>query len=94
MRSYDSIAALATGGLLVYVAVSGKAPGLWALVREDAPGYAKWAVASALVLVITRSLPGKAGALGEALVTVAGVGLALAATPGVAREVKLIYGKG
>lgn len=88
MRLHDTSAALGLGALLVYVAISGKAPKVWALARADAKPIASAMVAGLILTWIAQKLPGRFGDLAEGLLALAFIGLLLRDVPAINREIQ------
>lgn len=92
MRLHNTTAALGLGGLLVYIALSGKAPAVVALLKVDGPDIAKAIAAGLILSYIAAALPGKMGDLAEAVLGLATVGVILVNAPAVSREINKLFG--
>lgn len=93
MRLHDTVAALGLGGLLIYIALSGKAPKVIELLKEDGPIVGKAIVAGLLLSFVARQLPGRLGDIAEGILGLATVGAILINAPAIEREVKKLFPK-
>lgn len=84
-----AIAALALAGYLWQVSAAGNADALYAATRQDAPGFFRWGLASAILLWAFGRF---GGAYGLGLGTLVVVGMVLSTGPTIIEAVEEVVG--